>query len=463
MKMVKSLLLGTAAGLVAMTGAQAADLPVKAKPVQYVKICSLYGAGFYYVPGTDTCLKIGGWVRVQTAVGYNGDLTAGPLAAGSTFDRIGNPISSEFNYRIRGYITADARSQTEYGTLRSYIAVGTSTNDAGANTFNSNRAFIQLAGFTIGLAQSFYDFASMAAVSYNGGAINNTGDTGDGGKVVWGYTARFGNGFSATIAAEARRVTSVTRGTGAFLNAVNTVNEGQKLPDAVANLRLDQAWGSAQIMGALHDVGGQYYGTNLAPLATSPDNKLGYAVGAGLRLNAPMIGRGDYFQIQVNYAKGASGYVHQGTSYGWADGFAGGTTFTRGGYGLVTDGVYDGLGGPIELTTAWGVFGSFEHNWNAQWKTSLYGTYSAIKQTDRANLILCGTAANVTAGCNNDFKLWSVGTRTAWAPVANLEVGLDIIYQRLDTASSGFTSAGRTYEDRGNWMGHLRVQRNFFP
>src|SRR6185437_3910931 len=52
MKMVKSLLLGTAAGLVAIAGAQAADLPVKAKPVQYVKICSLYGAGFYYIPGT---------------------------------------------------------------------------------------------------------------------------------------------------------------------------------------------------------------------------------------------------------------------------------------------------------------------------------------------------------------------------------------------------------------------------
>ena len=65
MKMVKSLLLGTAAGLVAMSGAQAADLPVKAKPVQYVKICSLYGAGFWYIPGTDTCMKIGGFVRTE--------------------------------------------------------------------------------------------------------------------------------------------------------------------------------------------------------------------------------------------------------------------------------------------------------------------------------------------------------------------------------------------------------------
>ena len=69
MKMVKSLLLGAAAGFVALAGAQAADLPVKAKPVQYVKICSLYGAGFYYIPGTDTCLKIGGFIRIDAAWG----------------------------------------------------------------------------------------------------------------------------------------------------------------------------------------------------------------------------------------------------------------------------------------------------------------------------------------------------------------------------------------------------------
>ena len=71
MKMVKSLILGSAAGLLAMGGAQAADLPVKAKAVEYVKICSLYGAGFYYIPGTDTCIKLGGYLRVETALGTN--------------------------------------------------------------------------------------------------------------------------------------------------------------------------------------------------------------------------------------------------------------------------------------------------------------------------------------------------------------------------------------------------------
>ena len=65
MRVVKSLLLGTAAGLVAMTGAQAADLPVKARPVQYVKICTLYGDGFYYIPGTDTFIKFSGYLRAD--------------------------------------------------------------------------------------------------------------------------------------------------------------------------------------------------------------------------------------------------------------------------------------------------------------------------------------------------------------------------------------------------------------
>ncbi len=77
MKMVKSLLLGSAAGLVAVAGAQAADLPVKAKPVQYVKICSLYGVGFYYIPGTDMCIKIGGWVRAEYGWGAERQLRPG--------------------------------------------------------------------------------------------------------------------------------------------------------------------------------------------------------------------------------------------------------------------------------------------------------------------------------------------------------------------------------------------------
>ena len=173
MKMVKSLLLGSAAGLVAIAGAQAADLPVKAKPVQYVKICSLYGVGFYYIPGTDMCIKVGGWVRFETAYGTNtGSVNA--ITSGDLNQRQTNM----WWWRSRGYVTIDARNQTPYGTVRGYLDVGFAGDDAVA--FSSNRAFIQWAGFTFGNTQSFYDFYSAAAVGYNGWAPSE--DTGDGGN-----------------------------------------------------------------------------------------------------------------------------------------------------------------------------------------------------------------------------------------------------------------------------------------
>ena len=137
MKMMNNLLLGSAAGLVAITGAQAADLPVKAKPVEYVKICSLYGVGFYYIPGTDMCLKIGGYVRAEYAYGDNGSITWG-WANANRNDRTTNNST----WRARGYITADARNQSEFGTVRGYIAVGVNSNDTSgitATSFNANR------------------------------------------------------------------------------------------------------------------------------------------------------------------------------------------------------------------------------------------------------------------------------------------------------------------------------------
>ena len=76
MKMVKSLLLGSAAGVVAVAGAQAADLPVKAEPVQYVKICTLYGDGFYYIPGSDTCIRFSGYIRADYGYNVTGARTA---------------------------------------------------------------------------------------------------------------------------------------------------------------------------------------------------------------------------------------------------------------------------------------------------------------------------------------------------------------------------------------------------
>src|SRR5881392_3009877 len=115
MKMVKSLLLGTAAGFVAVAGAQAADMPVKAA-VQYVKICNLYGDGFYYLPGTDICVKVGGYVRMETAWAPSGGQTnwgffGGTLANDANTRTDGN---GDWTIRARAYISMDTRQQTDY-------------------------------------------------------------------------------------------------------------------------------------------------------------------------------------------------------------------------------------------------------------------------------------------------------------------------------------------------------------
>src|ERR1700759_1519200 len=90
MKMVKSLVLGSAAGLLAMSGAQAADLPIKAKAVEYVRVCSLYGAGFYYIPGTDPCIKLGGYLRVDGIANAGGDYGGQFTGVGSAHNRLTN-------------------------------------------------------------------------------------------------------------------------------------------------------------------------------------------------------------------------------------------------------------------------------------------------------------------------------------------------------------------------------------
>src|SRR5947209_20615536 len=114
MKMVKSLLLGSAAGVVAVAGAQAADLPVKAKPVEYVKICSLYGDGFYYIPGTDICIRVGGFIMSDYFWNGQGNGANQPIynGAGAAFDR----TTSHWDTKHRANVQMDTRMQTAYGT-----------------------------------------------------------------------------------------------------------------------------------------------------------------------------------------------------------------------------------------------------------------------------------------------------------------------------------------------------------
>src|SRR5262245_56245256 len=226
MKMVKSLLLGSAAGLAAVTGAQAADMPVKARPVEYVRICSLYGEGFFYIPGTDTCLKLGGYIRVQAEMGAGaGGIVVGSFQMGPQ-GRFTRDLTNDVNYRVRGVLSYDVRQQTEYGTLRTYFRAGWENTTPGATgggttaTAFWDRAFIQFAGFTVGRAQSFFDVWTHGG-AYNYNNVRTQGDTGASGQNLWAYTAQFGNGLSGSVSLEdpaTRKMNTYDATCGGFAN-----------------------------------------------------------------------------------------------------------------------------------------------------------------------------------------------------------------------------------------------------
>jgi hypothetical protein len=450
MKMVKSLLLGSAAGLVAVGGAQAADLPVKAKPVEYVKICSLYGAGYYYIPGTDVCMRIGGYVRQEWSYGYGDNMTNGMWVSSSMQNTRVNG-ARDLVWRTRAYITQETRQQTQYGTLRTFLNVGLSGNNS--IDFSANRAFIQIAGFTAGLASSYFDHYSVAAIAY---LVDQSSDTGDGGRQVFAYTAQLGNGISASIAAEAPEVktsgvwsTSLTANNPLLGVANNNNHRKANIPDFVGNIRADGAWGSFQVMAAVHESSGGYYGTTLTGAAPNgyPPDILGWAVGAGIRFNLPMLGPGDYVAAQGAYSEGAIRYISNTTFGSGQAGFTGGHEI---GYGLATDGVF-ATGTNVELTTAWGVAAGWEHFWTPSLRTSIHGSYVRIEYNATANALLCAAQTSNTANainfaatgasgigtCNNNWTMWQIGSRTQWNLTKDFYMGFDVVYYRLETASNG--------------------------
>jgi hypothetical protein len=502
MKMVKSLLLGSAAGLVAVAGAQAADLPVKAKPVEYVKVCSLYGAGFYYIPGTDICMKMGGYVRAQYY--YNtGTTVSSGLLFGSAGAQQSNLVgfANDTVMRTRAVWTVDTRSQTEWGTLRTYVLLGFNHDTPGGSSFGGNaaslyatRGFIQFAGFTFGKAQSFYDLYSTPAVTYFGIAAS---DTGDAGVMLGAYTAQLGNGVSATLAVEEPRrmaiVNTIQSNQFTVGGPVNNDYGTVKWPDVVANIRVDQAWGSFQVMGALHDASAAYNFTNAAQTTCNPangagvvtgampcgsgDSALGFAVGVGARVKTDFISRGDSFQFQVNYTEGAMRYAIYTPSGAGSPALFGANNSL--GLGFFTDGIYIN-NGSLELTKVFGVNASYEHVWTPTLKTSLYGGYFNIDYSANATAAICGSVsggANTISGatnCSPDFNFWYIGSRTQWNIRPDFYMGVDVLYHRLETAFAGtatytsLASAPRptgTYviEDQDALSVTFRVHRDIVP
>ena len=512
--------LGLFIGLWIGSVAQAADFALKAKPVEYVRICSLYGAGFYYIPGTDTCIRLGGYLRAESAfngTNYNGAYS-GQLGAQ-------NRLSNYFSTRGRQELTIDTRTATEYGRVRTYLeATFTWTTDtysgnpnAGGSTVysaigggagvnpasapnNANAgavaggslgvffAFIQFAGFTMGKTISAFD---APWTNYPG---NNFDGLVGGSGTVTGvnqltYTAQFGNGVSGTLSAQdpvAYMQAGLVNLTGAtvagMLGGANGSNNiaGTRAPELIAALEVDQAWGLFKASVAVHNNTVGYYGATES--TGHPNDNWGFAVQGALSIKDIPTGVGDVINMQGVYTDGATRYNLQSLAAANYSMFGGANlpgSYQSIGFANAPDAVYTGTsaanGTGLENVKTWGFRGGYTHNWDPYWNTGVYGAYAAIRYGNYGKAVICANAVALLAligTCNPDFNIAQAGIITRWTPVANMTFSGDLTWSRLDQKYSGTvvapTLAGvakpaAVYElkDQDSLSFLLRAQRNF--
>jgi hypothetical protein len=528
MKTVRILILGSAAGLIAISGAQAADLPVKAKAVEYVRICSLYGAGFFFIPGTDTCIKLGGYLRAD--VTFNGSIHGQPAWSGDLGEQ--NRYRDYYAARSRMALTVDTRTASEYGVVRTFMQANIQFSTQGSNTVNpvnftaspsagTNTAllnqpgegyvateyiFLQFAGFTFGKSASAYaspwqGFPGNISSYLLGGQNTDTGVN----NIQ--YTAQFGNGVSGSIGLDdptvwdRTAVYNLSLPLNATLNSGNTY-AGAHAPDVVGNIRVDQAWGLFQLSAAAHEVSGSYNILNAvgapagavgvaaaAPTALSeisghPETKWGGSVMAALQIKNIPTGAGDDFKIDASYAKGETKNVIATAAASPSFAMFGGTSaagaYQSIGFGATTDAVYlpvaNGGDGSLHLTTAYGVRGAFNHNWNPNWSTSLYGSYSAVRYDGTAKAFMCANyttpakAVSADYVCNPDYNVSQLGVVTRWVPVKNLTFSAEVQWFHLDQMFQGTAVLGPAapkpaaryeFKDQDAVSLQVRAQRNF--
>jgi hypothetical protein len=508
----------------------------KAAPVEYVRVCTAHGAGFFYIPGTDTCLRVGGRARFE-----------------AQYFSHESRNSSHSGYRGLGRLNIDARTATPYGTLRAFVRLEIASRTGGqlksgtqerlGNAFSAtgqdtvgqiqkyvdvDKAFVQFAGLTAGRAQSFFDFYAGDLELVGSGLYSNTNTN------LLAYTATFGGGFSATLSMEdpayrrnpvfaqfaagvtgfAGQVPAAQSGVnflsgaipiafvGTAFNAAGVATAGapldvaqrSNLPDFVGALRYDGAWGSAQLMGAVHEIntgkfttipvaGGAGIGNvvfapgGVAAVNRVPDTTYGWAVGGGVKVNLPQLAPGDQVWLQGAYGQGAGAYTNT-----WGPG--GVDTLSAnldGTFGVNQVDAAVTSRGTLELTETWSVYGAFLHYWNPEWRSAGFAGYGQTNYDARlrnanfgpagitlpANAALPAVIPATLAATNatlRSFDTLYAGGNLIWSPVRDLDIGVEVIYQRYEiangrvTASEGPTATATVAD---NIIARFRVQRDF--
>lgn len=242
---IKVLLCGSAAVLASLSAARAADAVVLPEPeaVEYVRVCDVYGAGYFYIPGTETCLKIGGYVQY--------DVAGGDLFERHPIDHLDGGVNDAWFQRTRFVFETFTGAETDLGTLKTYTQVRFNWANGGDTTVALRQAWFDLAGLRIGKVESnFGTFIGnisnvvtddiLPYAPYDTNAISYTFTSG---------------GFSGIIGFE-EGGTDSGFGDGSRYLAQNTHNYtiDSYVPHIVAGAKYKGDWGSIGVIGGYDSI-----------------------------------------------------------------------------------------------------------------------------------------------------------------------------------------------------------------
>ena len=547
MTLIKSLLLGSAAGIVAVATAQAADLPTrKAAPVEYVRVCNVGGITGWTLPGSDTCVKFSGYMTAHFIAGnistqYNDASAIATTAAqaldpfapahlaqtlmvqgsdvspnvfnptgatiyipgpgggifippGPTGVTIPNQKNAIFNrnsigWNIRANFGFDLASNTAYGPLIGHFDLnsdlGNGFDGPGGSFTYVNTGYVTWAGLTAGKAQSFYSFIGGGD---NWNNFFSPDQKGFNEPLMLAYTASFGGGFTATLAAQSQGTngssgggTNMTGGygpnNGGPAVAGSTTFGGQRWPDIVGALHVKQGWGEAQVSGVIHNVNVRDYGffndggcgVLVSQVCNASQGKVGWGIDAGIKYNLPSFGAGDDVILTGSYTKNAAWYSGIPDAMNGENGQVNGNGQAM----ILANSYFNPLTNNWSTPTAWSVSGLLEHHWTPTIYTDLEGSFGELLWSGMSG----GVCSATLGGCVGTGVLsphsytWLIGADVGWNPVTNLNFDLELMYQHTNQNApsgnigtifgSGAFVPGAWQGTSAGFEGRLRITRYF--
>jgi hypothetical protein len=343
---LKTFLLGSAGALAVAGGAQAADLSV-AEPVEYVKVCDAFGSGYWYIPGTNTCLRIGGYVRFD--VNFHTSMDVFGATGSGAYGTVAH--SAAWDFVTTGAVDVYAKSVTEYGNLEGVLNLrvvsdnahatnSADVNDIGTGLFGTSlvylgdNAYLVFGPLLAGKTTSTYEYGGSLA-NYGGGAYDADKKT-DQVRLTWAMS-----GFGVMLGIEDPRD-----------RWGSSLSSTYSLPDIIAALTMSQGhWDGKLSVGFAETTSGS-----------------GFGIQAGVTIKLNEIAKGDALRLKAAWAQGQVG------------GFAGGSVNTNG-------------------STVWSALASFQHFWSSQLYSSI--AYSYVSQTAGASWDL---AANLVWAPSSEFN-----------------------------------------------------------